>query len=527
MRKNKSDFFVPGGKKFLNGDKPDQETFEDLTDSTTFPTELSDRAKLSESGLSKTTIDTKVNTGTDTDQSGISPLGFPTFVKPSQLWRLITSDSQVTLTPVVRNPTAPADSEDGSLIEDIEISITPIIPPPPVGGADNGLSVVTSNIELGGTLTKDTTVNGAGYDFTLDGLDIIRFDNNNTVEIIGGNASLTGNSTILLSTQPTTGTFLLKTPLIGSASAGYVLTLLNATTGECEWQAVPGGNTNVYLSDGTLTGNRQLDGNGFNFTYANVSAFTIQTTTDVLLNAISTAALSAASVSVSATSSLLLATPGVNGSGPAPILGQVLTLTNAATGQCEWQSLPASTDTNIYDNDGTLAANRLLQGATTFSLTFRDLTSFDILQTTSIDLKANTATFGTSLPSTGETRIVTPNQASSSNGDVLTLVNNATGESEWSSAKYTEDIFAAQWNVGVPPATGVSGSFPINAVTHGKGVNPIVQVYKDTTSSGLFNPKNLLYPFASGDLELVEVDTSGNIQIVTADTTINVRVIIM
>jgi hypothetical protein len=132
---------------------------------------VSDRSKVSEAGLSKTTIDTKVNAGDDTDKAGISPTGFTTFVKPSQLWRLTTSDSQVTLTPITRVPTADADSENGDLIQDIEISINPTMPTITVTDADNGLTLTGTIVELGGTLTKATTIDGGGYAFSLNNID--------------------------------------------------------------------------------------------------------------------------------------------------------------------------------------------------------------------------------------------------------------------------------------------------------------------------------------------------------------------
>ena len=191
MRKDKSYFFLAGGKKFLNGDKPDQDTFEDLTDSVTFPKEVSDRSKVSEAGLSKTTIDTKVNAGDDTDQAGISPTGFTTFVKPSQLWRLTTSDSQVTLTPITRVPTADADSENGDLIQDIEISINPTMPTITVTDADNGLTLTGTIVELGGTLTKATTIDGASFDFSLNNIgtfgstgDFLNFLYNDRIDLV-------------------------------------------------------------------------------------------------------------------------------------------------------------------------------------------------------------------------------------------------------------------------------------------------------------------------------------------------------
>ena len=249
MRKNKNDFFVPGGKKFLNGDKPDQDTFEDLTDSVTFPTELTDRAKVSESGLTKTTTDLKVNTGDDTDRSGISPLGFPVIVKPSQLWRLFTSDPQVVLAAVTRVPGSPVTSEDGSLIEDIEISLN-LPAGSAVTGADNGLTLVTGNVEIGGTLTKNTTVSGAStYSLIFSNLDEFVVTLANSVEInattvinliAGTDLNLIGEGVSIQAGGSLSGILRIVTPLanMGVASNGYVLNI-NRFSYRRMWMAGP------------------------------------------------------------------------------------------------------------------------------------------------------------------------------------------------------------------------------------------------------------------------------------------------
>lgn len=125
--RKKQEFLQPGGRYFLNGDKPDQAIFEDLFDSITFKKELSDRAKLSEAGLSKITTDDKVNNRDHTDQAGVSPSGFPTFMKPSQLPRIFTEDTEVTIELVDRQFGDPG-YDDAPGIKDIKISIDPEFP---------------------------------------------------------------------------------------------------------------------------------------------------------------------------------------------------------------------------------------------------------------------------------------------------------------------------------------------------------------------------------------------------------------
>ena len=126
-RKNKIDFFQPGGKLFMNGDKPDQDTFQDLVDSTTFPKEVNDRGKTSEAGLWKTTTDAKVNTRDHLDVAGISPIGFPTALKPSQLFNIVPADGQVIITPVARTVASPGFTDAPDVL-DIEIGINPNYP---------------------------------------------------------------------------------------------------------------------------------------------------------------------------------------------------------------------------------------------------------------------------------------------------------------------------------------------------------------------------------------------------------------
>jgi len=517
MRKNKSDFFVPGGKKFLNGDKPDQDTFEDLTDSTTFPTELTDRAKVSESGLTKTTTDLKVNTGDDTDQSGISPLGFPVIVKPSQIWRLSTSDPQVVLTAVTRVPGSPVDSEDGSLIEDIEISLNITPPAAAVTGADNGLTLVTNNVELGGTLYKSTTVDTSGWDFNL--LDTENFYST------GNFLTFTYVETIINEAQTVdlrgSLAIFIKTPACHALTAtpGQVLTLINAASGDCEWQSIPAGNTNIYLADGTLAGNRTLDGLSNTLTFTNISTLSTTVSVNALdFTSLSSAQLVSANIVLSGTSTLLVATPGVNAA--TAILNQVLTLTNAATGECEWVDAPTGTDTSLATDDQNLTADRNVNG-NTFRLLFNDLDAVG----TGISVTDVTWS-GSGITTIGgnELRLTEGGMVGKSIGDVLVLKNASTGACEWENERYVQDILFPSWVAGAGPATPSEYAVQIFASSHNKGTNPIVQVYIDL--GGSFTTMRQLYPFPSGDLAFVEVDSLGNMWIGTANSTINLRVII-
>jgi hypothetical protein len=483
MRKNKSDFFVPGGKKFLNGDKPDQDTFEDLTDSTTFPTEITDRAKVSESGLTKTTTDLKVNTGDDTDQSGISPLGFPVIVKPSQLWRLSTSDPQVILTAVTRVPGSPLDSEDGSLIEDIEISLNVTPPVAAVTGADNGLTLFSNNIELGGVMYKATSVDASGFSFSL--LNVDSFNSNGDFLTFTYTETITNEAQIV--EIKGTSAIVIKTPACFALTAtpGQVLTLTNASTGQCEWQSIPAGNTNIYLADGTLQGNRILNGDSFNLNFNNISTLSTSNVNSLDLTSLSSAQLVSANIVLSGTSTLLLATPGVNAA--TATLNQVLTLTNAATGECEWQTVATGTDTSLATDDQNLTGNRNVNGNTN-TLSFNNLSSIGTgLSVTNITWSGA----GITTVSGNTLRLTEGGMIGKSVGDMLVLKNASTGECEWEGNKYvltTNDLQnpAGPWFLGLDIAFPTYDALTILGAVHGKGLNPIVQIYEDTSGIGTF-----------------------------------------
>jgi microcystin-dependent protein len=98
----------------------------DWTDSVPFIKEVADKAQLGRAGLAKTTTDEKINNGDNTDQSGVSPLGFITFVKPAQIPVMIDSAS-VTWNKVSRGGATNTDTGVG--IEDWEATVSiPAVP---------------------------------------------------------------------------------------------------------------------------------------------------------------------------------------------------------------------------------------------------------------------------------------------------------------------------------------------------------------------------------------------------------------
>jgi hypothetical protein len=525
MRKDKSYFFLAGGKKFLNGDKPDQDTFEDLTDSVTFPKEVSDRSKVSEAGLSKTTIDTKVNAGDDTDQAGISPTGFTTFVKPSQLWRLTTSDSQVTLTPITRVPTASADSENGDLIQDIEISINPSMPTITVTDADNGLTLTGTIVELGGTLTKATTIDGGGYAFSLNNIDTFGSTGDFLSFLYNDRIDLVSNDSIKIEGA---ASFQVRTPNVVAATAtvNQVLTLTNVS-GAVEFQDVSlVGSDSIYTTDGDISGNRILNNLGFSITFQNGSDHIITNYTNIYHYATAQHQLTADQILLSVTAGtgkIRIATPNVN-AGLASV-GYVLTLSNI-DGECEWTDVSGViTDTNIYDNNGTLSGNRDLNGLGN-NLSFNTIGTFFVGNSTeTITLVSDlntTISAGANLVLEGSAnlKLVPQNNATASNGDIL-VRQDATGVVTYQPQSYVQVVTP----VTVIPTYSITNGDSILASVHGKGTQPSVEVWEDV-SGGFGTQWNQVYVNAAGPLTDLILDNSGNVYIGAIDNTRIFRIII-
>ena len=520
MRKIKSYFFLAGGKKFLNGDKPDQDTFEDLTDSVTFPKEVNDRAKVSEAGLSKTTIDTKVNAGDDTDQAGISPTGFTTFVKPSQLWRLTTADSQVTLTPVTRDPLAAADSENGDLIQDIEISINPTMPTITVTDADNGLSLTGTIVELGGTLTKTTSIDAAGWGLNITDIDsfnstgdFLQFIYTETMQIEAGQVLILKGSVQLK----------VQTPNVVAATAtpGQVLTLMNAD-GTSEWQDVSlVGSDNIYTTSGTLLGNRAIDAGGFSVGFDNGSQFEVTSFTSSTIET-TTHTIDTTNTEIIAATSLKINAPNTAVSSA----GYVLKLNNPLNGDCEWTDVSSAiTDTSIYNTSGALTGDRNIDGGALYSVSFNNNTTWQVSNSGAINLDATgnieiTATANLVLQGDANLKLVPSNNASATNGDIPVRID-ATGTVEYQPQSYVTVVNP----VTSIPLYGITNGEIISVAVHGKGTQPSVEVWEDV-SGGSGTQWDQVYVSAAGVLRQLIVNSAGDV-IIEADTNARIfRIII-
>ena len=96
----------------------------------------------------------------------------------------------------------PADDADGAILvwdsSTKKVGKTTItIPTADVTGATNGLSVVDREVELGGTLTKDTTISGGTYDLTINSTEF-NIDASSSVNIFGDLITITGTSDIYI-----------------------------------------------------------------------------------------------------------------------------------------------------------------------------------------------------------------------------------------------------------------------------------------------------------------------------------------
>lgn len=189
-----------------------------------------------------------------------------------------------------------------------------------------------------GTLSSPRTVNLGAANNTLDFIGPAeRFQVNNVTnfnvysqtntQYAPGQASLTTGGKMIF------GTAASKTKPVNS-----VWTLLDPVTLQGEFAP----QTNLYLADGTLSGNRTVTG-GANtrLTFTNFGLFEIR----------------GASTNITgASGSYNLRTPNILNA--TAVNNQVLTLLDASNGRVDFASPPVSTDTSIYNNDGTIYVDR-------------------------------------------------------------------------------------------------------------------------------------------------------------------------
>lgn len=221
-----------------------------------------------------------------------------------------------------------------------------IIPGTPTGplNVQNGITgtvtPTTFDIELGGILTENTTIDGdTNYDFIVE--------NSRTINLDSTFLELSGDTMYIADAS------------LAGASAGDVWTLVNNTTGEGAWQAPVGianaanglnlQSTTVRLG-GPLDGDTTIDG------ATNLWGLTIEDLSQLTLNALQTYITANTSIDVDSATvniispvSLTMKTPGY---GSAVNRTHALHILNTSTGEAEFKALnffPIKTaDTNSY-----------------------------------------------------------------------------------------------------------------------------------------------------------------------------------
>jgi hypothetical protein len=253
-----------------------------------------------------------------------------------------------------------------------------------------------------GSLVTNRIVDGRGHDLSFTNL--AHLDQRAWTNTVAG-----------------TQKFELITPGVnnGVAATNMVLTLLDRTTGRSDWQwpAVTS-SVNIYNSDGSLTGQRNVD-LGTNTLYWNGAQGTFFINgvgkTYVLgkTNWLYANSEWIGGIVGSTTGKVALAT-GKTVAGTAAN-GQVLTLIDAPGSVIEYQ--PPS---NLYNNNGTLAGNRIVEA------NFRD---FSLTNGNVVDIRGRTSVISGSL----EFDLKTPKIASAQAvaNQVLTLLDATTGRADY------------------------------------------------------------------------------------------------
>jgi len=252
----------------------------------------------------------------------------------------------------------------------------------------------TSIYANNGTLTAARTLNGGGNNLTFTGLNKFFLTTADSVFFTSG----------LDVTTVADGTIILEAPVIrllpNSATGDPADVWTNDGNGNGSWAPSSGGGpgVNIYNGNGVLTSNRTLDGDTYELLFTNLAKFTLDNTTEVVVDS-PTTSFNSTDFTLTATnpylvtsstaaslegSPLLALAPGTGKFGFAayafpPTLsiaddGKVLQYDHGTT---SFVMASAGVDTNIYTTNGTLTGARVLTGATN-PLTFTGLSTFTL-----------------------------------------------------------------------------------------------------------------------------------------------------
>lgn len=454
------------------------------------------------------------------------------------------------------------------------VDVNTLISIPPAIQARNGLTITSGFVELGGILIQDTAIDAAG--FNLDITDITTFTTSGiSLDVdFSSDITITGGSVILdsvlndmsLITPLVTG---------ATANIGDVLTLQSAA-GVVEWApnaAIPPQARNGLSVNGNFV---EIGGPmifNSSITVDSTSSLTIISTvtpTNYFFIDDNSIELSSSLSRISLGSIMNIRTPGwFTGPNTYTTVGKVLQNVNIITAEAEFSVFalpltvgllgqvltsdgvgvvnwttptPPGVDTNIYNIDGTLLTDRIVTGDGK-DLTFDGIDVLSTINTTTIDLNATTASLDatgtatisgatvnvtgvttnnvssatTTVTGTASLRLATPSVGAAAANHVLTL-NNVNGDCEWkvlptfppAPTSYVVDVPFPAFTAGIPIAGW--GEYILAGVTHGQGVNPIVQVYQDISFLGSYAQRAQAGEGAV-NIRLVELNNAGDIKI--------------
>lgn len=220
-----------------------------------------------------------------------------------------------------------------------------------------------------------------------------------------------------------------------SAQPGHVLMLLNQTNGLADYYPAP----NLYTTNGTLEGDRVVEGNFRTLAFTNLNLFSARARTNT----------------VSGSLEFNLRTPNVVNT--VAVSNQVLTLMDP-NGRVEFKTLPTTPfDVSLYSTNGTLVGNRIVEGGFR-DLSFTNLNVYDVRGRTSV------------ISASSEFNIRTPtvNAGSAAANRVLTLLDATTGRSEFSALPADVSIYSQDGTITAARTV----SFPLGRKLTFNGAGP-------------------------------------------------------
>jgi len=277
----------------------------------------------------------------------------------------------------------------------------------PVVGGGPSVNIYNAN----GALTSNRTLSGDDNELLFTNLTKFSIDNTDEINLIGTTSSINSTDFTIEATNPylitgSTAASLAGSPLVALTSAsgnfgfaayalptslgvgddGKILQYDHGTTSFV--MATAAVDTNIYNTNGSLTGNRTVTGAGFTFAMTGLSGYTLTSATG---NAQLTA--TAGNIGVTAGSDINITTGAdlnLNVTGEIAISnavahdatpGAFAVFTDVGFGQlayitaAELITATGAVTNNIYAGNGTLASNRTVSGGGLYSIAFNNTTA--------------------------------------------------------------------------------------------------------------------------------------------------------